>query len=156
MSGVPFQTSYQRALRLRCPRCGVGVLFRSLVRMNSQCEGCGLTYEREPGYFLGSTYVNYGWTCLSLTCAYMLLHFGLGYSNAILTVPLTSYAILFPLFFHRYARALWLALDTFFDHTDLPDHEHAAPASAGSSGAAPPSSEGASSCGSDTGSSTPL
>ena len=37
----------------RCPRCGEGMLFRGWFRMRSQCDWCGLVYEREPGFFLG-------------------------------------------------------------------------------------------------------
>ena len=44
-----------RALRLRCPNCGQGKPFVSWLRMRSQCEVCGLVYERgEEGYQVGS------------------------------------------------------------------------------------------------------
>lgn len=87
--------------------------------MNEKCSGCGLKYEREPGYFLGSTYVNYGWTAGSMTAAYMIIHFGYGVPNKYVVPPLTAYSVLFPLFFFRYARALWLTFDCFLDHTEL-------------------------------------
>ncbi len=116
---VPFGIGRKRAFKLLCPRCGKDRLFSGLLRMNKQCSGCGLVYEREPGYFLGSTYVNYGCTASTMTAAYMGLHFGLGYSNQIVGPPLLIYTIAFPVFFHRYARSLWLALDCYFDHTDL-------------------------------------
>lgn len=96
--------------------------------MNETCSSCGLKYERDPGYFLGSTYFNYGWTCLSMTFAYLLLHFVMGWPNKYVTPPLLAYAIIFPLFFFRYARALWLAFDCYFDHTGLPSVETNDPA----------------------------
>ena len=44
-----------RALRLRCPNCGQGKPFVSWLRMRSQCEVCGLAFERgEEGYQVGS------------------------------------------------------------------------------------------------------
>jgi len=87
--------------------------------MNRQCSGCGLNYEREPGYFLGATYINYGWTATSMTVAYLVLHIVLDYPNRYVLPPLLSYVVLFPILIHRYARALWLTLDCFFDHTEL-------------------------------------
>lgn len=137
MAGVPFQTGYRRALQLRCPRCGESQLFSGLIRMNERCDHCGLKYEREPGYFLGSTYLNYGWTCLSMTAAFMFLRFVMGYPARYIAPPLAVYAIGFPLIFHRYARALWLAMDCFFDHSGLPD----APPPEAPSPAAPESPE---------------
>jgi uncharacterized protein (DUF983 family) len=108
-------TFLRRGLRLRCPRCGGGRLFAGLFRMNSACPDCNLRYEREPGYFLGSAYVNYGATALILTVSYMLLRFVWGYEHRTLTPPLVAFCVLFPLFFFRYARALWLAMDCYFD-----------------------------------------
>jgi len=104
-----------RAFRLRCPRCGQGKLFVGLFRMNVECSNCKLTYERAPGYFLGSTYINYGATAIAVTVAYLALHVGAGFSNRALAAPLAGFCILFPLYFFRYARALWLALDSFLD-----------------------------------------
>lgn len=37
-------------LILRCPDCGLGSLYRSMFRMHTYCEYCGLIYEREQGY----------------------------------------------------------------------------------------------------------
>jgi uncharacterized protein (DUF983 family) len=46
---------FGRALRLRCPNCGQGKPFVSWFRMRSQCEVCGLAFERgEQGYQVGS------------------------------------------------------------------------------------------------------
>jgi uncharacterized protein (DUF983 family) len=52
------------ALRLRCPGCGQGRLFRGPFRMHDGCGACGLSYRREPGFYLGSIYVNYGVTVI--------------------------------------------------------------------------------------------
>ena len=35
--------------------------------------------------------------------------------------PLVAWFVLFPMFFHRYARAFWLTFDCYWDHTELPD-----------------------------------
>jgi len=104
-----------RGLRLRCPRCGEGKLFIGLFKMHEHCPACNLKYERDPGYFLGSAYINYALTAMILTPSYFTLHFGFDLENRILFVPLAAFCILFPLFFFRYARGLWMAFDSFFD-----------------------------------------
>jgi len=104
-----------RAIRVRCPYCGSGRLFAGLLRMNAACNKCGTCFERDEGYFLGSTYINYGITAGLTTVSYVVLHFGVGWSNRVLMPGLMLFCVFFPLFFFRYARSLWLALDCFFD-----------------------------------------
>jgi uncharacterized protein (DUF983 family) len=104
-----------RALRLRCPACGRGRLFRKGLLMHPQCLSCGFRFEREPGYWLGSIYVNYGLTALIVTVGYFALFFSeLLEPNHILWL-LTAFCVLFPLWFFRYARAIWVAVDLYFD-----------------------------------------
>lgn len=86
--------------------------------MNADCPACGFHFERDPGYFLGSVYLNYGLTALTMTAAYVLLHLGLGVSNRALLPPLLAWCVGFPLVFFRFARALWLAMDCYFDNPD--------------------------------------
>ncbi len=48
-----------RALRLRCPNCGGGPIFRSWFRMCLHCPVCHLALERgEEGYQVGSYMFN--------------------------------------------------------------------------------------------------
>lgn len=83
--------------------------------MNGRCERCGFRFERGPGYYLGSTYVNYGITAGVTTVAYVGLHFGAGVSNRLLLPGLAGFCVVFPLVFFRFARSLWLNLDCLFD-----------------------------------------
>ncbi len=87
MAGISHGMAASRAARLRCPRCGEGPLFRGLLAMHHGCSQCGFVYQRDPGYFLGSTYINYGFTSLTLTVMYIVLHFGYGLSNQLLAAP---------------------------------------------------------------------
>jgi uncharacterized protein (DUF983 family) len=49
-----------RALRLRCPQCGSGGLFRSWLAIQPQCPTCGLRTERgEAGYVVGAYMFNF-------------------------------------------------------------------------------------------------
>ncbi len=104
-----------RALRLRCPACGRGDLFRGRFAMNDPCPYCGRRFHRAPGYLLGSIYFNYGVTSLLVVIAYFSLYFGAGMSGNRLLGLLGTFALLFPIWFFRYARALWIAFDERFD-----------------------------------------
>ncbi len=115
---LPLDTVLSRAVRLRCPRCGEGKLFFKAFRMYQNCPNCKLQYERDPGYFLGSTYINYGCTALILTVSYLVLHFIAGIENRSLFWPLMTFIVLFPMLLFRYARSFWLALDRFVDPDD--------------------------------------
>lgn len=94
-------------------------MFRGLFAMNDACDHCGLKYERAPGYFLGSTYINYMLTAVILTFSYITLHFGRDISNRDLMPWLGGFCVIFPLWFHRRSRGLWQALDSWFDTADF-------------------------------------
>lgn len=130
-------SAVSRALRLRCPRCGQGRLFRNWFAMFPRCPECHFVYERDPGYFLGSTYINYGFTAVTLTAIYMVLHFGYGVSNQVLTPPLVAYCVVVPLVLFRYARSWWLMMDCYLDTTGFHDPVRTVPPAA--TGASPPS-----------------
>jgi uncharacterized protein (DUF983 family) len=104
-----------RALRLRCPRCGKAKMFRGLFQMHENCPACHLKFEREPGYFLGSIYINYGLCALLTTIAWMVLQLGYDVEARPLAYGLLVFCIVFGVVFFRYARALWLALDCRFE-----------------------------------------
>jgi hypothetical protein len=91
--------------------------------MQDQCPQCQLRYERAPGYFLGSAYVNYGFIALTMTVMYMVFHFGMQISNQVLAGPLIAYCVIVPLVLFRYARSWWLAMDCYFDPTSFAESE---------------------------------
>src|SRR5687767_4134872 len=64
-----------RAIRLRCPTCGRGAIFRGWFAMNEFCAACGRRYARDPGYLLGSIYFNYGVTALLVVATYFTMYF---------------------------------------------------------------------------------
>ena len=118
---TPLGTIFSRAVRLRCPRCGGGRLFRGFFSMYESCPNCKLRYERGPGYFLGSTYINYGLTALLMTVGFVLLRFAAGIDKSLLIVPLGIFVVVFPMLFFRFSRSLWLGMDCFFDKTEFRD-----------------------------------
>ena len=112
---LSFIQMVNRGLRLRCPRCGVGRVFTGLFSMPKHCDGCNLKYEREPGFFLGSIYINYGLTALICAIVYPVLMFNEIVADNVLMPSVLAFSILFPIWFHRYARSLWLAFDQKMD-----------------------------------------
>ncbi len=103
----------QRALRLRCPRCGGTPLFRDWFRMEPACRLCGLRFERAPGYFVGAIYINYGVTAVTAVGGYFLLRAWLDLPTAWQFAVWVPFLLVFPLWFFRYSRSLWLALEFF-------------------------------------------
>jgi uncharacterized protein (DUF983 family) len=104
-----------RALRLRCPRCGQAKMFRGWFTMHDACPACGRVFNRGPGYFLGSIYFNYGITAALVVAMYFTLFFKDWLTDPQRLVTLTAFAVIFPLWFFRYARALWVAFDERWD-----------------------------------------
>jgi len=104
-----------RALRLRCSLCGRGKLFRGWLRMNKQCPHCGVTFEREPGFFLGSIYINYGLTALIVAITYPLLMFNGIVQKTPLLIGAVAFTVLFPIFVFPWARSIWLGFDQWHD-----------------------------------------
>lgn len=108
-------TFLQRALRLVCPACGQAKMFRNWIRMQDSCPTCGRKFDRAPGYFLGSIYFNYGVTSFLVVVLYFSLFFSNALSGNQLLWILSGFGLLFPLWFFRYARALWIAFDERWD-----------------------------------------
>lgn len=104
-----------RGLRLRCPACGQSPIFSGWFAMNDPCESCGRKFDRAPGYLLGSIYFNYGVTAVLVVAIYFGCYFTELLTGKQLLVLLTALIVIFPLWFFRYARALWIAFDELFD-----------------------------------------
>src|SRR5881227_2268837 len=99
-------------LRLRCPRCHQGRMFRGPVTMNDPCPVCGLIFQREEGYFLGAMYVSYCLSAALLTASYFALAALLPTWNSIplALLALVPYLPFTPAVF-RYSRVIWVHID---------------------------------------------
>lgn len=104
-----------RGLRLRCPACGKGRMFRNWISMLDPCEACGRKFDRSPGYLLGSIYFNYGATALLVMVIYFSLFLTKSMTGQHLLYVMATFTLLFPIWFFRYARGLWIAFDELFD-----------------------------------------
>ena len=112
---MKFRQLLWRALRLRCAFCGRGKLFRGWFTMHTKCGECGVVFERDPGFFLGSIYFNYGLTALIVAIAYPTLLFTKTVPEQPLLWCTLAFTVVFPVWFFRYARSLWLGFDQFID-----------------------------------------
>jgi uncharacterized protein (DUF983 family) len=103
-------------LRLRCPACGEGAVFRGTFTMNELCPTCGLRFLREPGYFLGAMYFSYGMAIplialLTLGAYLVFPRWRLHY------LVLLAWVIFLPMapLVYRYSRVMWIHLDRYMD-----------------------------------------
>ena len=46
---TPIGLALRRGLRRRCPRCGIGPLFRRGIKTHERCSSCDLVYQRDRG-----------------------------------------------------------------------------------------------------------
>jgi uncharacterized protein (DUF983 family) len=79
--------------------------------MAEACALCGLWFERAQGYFVGAIYVNYAVTVILAIGGFFLLWGWLGLSTGAQLAVLVPIVVVFPLWFFRYSRSLWLALE---------------------------------------------
>jgi uncharacterized protein (DUF983 family) len=100
-----------RSLRLACPRCGRTRLFAGWFVMAPACTRCGLRFERAQGYFVGAIYVNYGVTATVVMAGGLLLWRYAGIAPARQLWLWAPFAVLFPVWFFRYSRSLWLGIE---------------------------------------------
>jgi len=103
-----------RGLRLRCPVCGEGKLYRRWFRMYTECPACHFVYEREPGYFTGGMAINLTITCLLIVFSSIPLSIiALNLDIPLLQVLIWGLvlAFLFPLLFYHHSNGIWMSLE---------------------------------------------
>jgi uncharacterized protein (DUF983 family) len=107
-----------RALRLRCPRCGIGHAMRSWFTLRESCPECRLRFERdeEEEYWLGAYTLNFIATEL-VFALFLLLVLVATWPNppwrAIIWVGVIQMCLT-PILFYPFAKAVWLAIDLIF------------------------------------------
>jgi uncharacterized protein (DUF983 family) len=118
-SGPRFRDALTRALRLRCPYCGLGTLFYRPFRMHHVCPVCGLAYFRESGYYVGAMIINYAATSFLMLVIYLLFAFlvpPIWNAPPETKIPVwMGAAIVVSLALFHHCRALWLAVDYWLE-----------------------------------------
>ncbi len=65
-------TMWPAIIKGKCPKCRVGNIYTKPIysltgqKIHDHCPHCGMTYEREPGYFYAAMYVSYAFIVAEL------------------------------------------------------------------------------------------
>jgi uncharacterized protein (DUF983 family) len=118
--GPRLATLIGRALTRRCPYCGARGIHRTWWSLRERCPRCGVPFEREEGYFVGTYAVN-------LVAAEFL---GFGTVLALLlltdlpTLALQAAAVVLgvglPIIGYPFAASLWMVIDLMLDPPERP------------------------------------
>ena len=104
-----------RGLGRRCPYCGGAGIFAGYFSLRERCPTCGVSFDREEGYFLGAMLVNLLVAeFLTVAVAVALMIFT-DLSLLPLEAIAISLAVGLPILFYPYSRMLWMALDLLVD-----------------------------------------
>ena len=99
-------------IHLRCPVCDRAAIFHGYFDTPERCPSCGYFFMRESGYFLPHVPIGYGATVLVALGVWPFMRFVLGIqSDAAILTTMVLVGIGFGVWFLRYAKMLWLALD---------------------------------------------
>jgi uncharacterized protein (DUF983 family) len=106
-------TILRRGFVKHCPVCGQGHLFHHWLRMAPNCPRCGLHFQRVPGHWLGSWFLN---ICLVQTVVVLILIAGVAATYptppmVALTLLTVFGAIATPFLFFPFSRTIWCAID---------------------------------------------
>jgi uncharacterized protein (DUF983 family) len=105
-------TLLRRGVHRRCPVCGQKKLFRKWVQMIERCPRCSFRFQREPGEWLGSWFIN--------LCLAQILVIGVMIGLVVASYPRTPVVamlvagllatVVFPVWFFPYSRTIWVAI----------------------------------------------
>ncbi len=104
--------SWLALLQQRCPKCRQGHIFQNWLDVNKNCPTCGVVWEREPGYYVGSMYFSY-----FLAIAILLVGVGLWYLifptwdfGWLALLSIVTFLPLVPIIY-RYSKVVWIHFD---------------------------------------------
>lgn len=100
-----------------CPHCEKGKVFNEkniffnfgFPKMNEYCPHCHYKFEKEPGYFFGAMYVNYGLTVAQAIATYVIAQFFFAVTFDLRIIPIIAVVIISMASFNiRLSRLLWI------------------------------------------------
>ena len=104
-------------LKNDCPHCLKGKVFKEkniffnigFPKMNEYCTHCHAKFEKEPGYFFGAMYVNYGLTVAQGIATYCIAQFFFKETFDLRMIPIIGAVIIaLSSFDIRLSRLLWI------------------------------------------------
>jgi len=109
-----------RSLRLRCPACGRASIVNAPFRIRQSCTSCGVSFNREEGFFVGAILANIVATEAVIILAY-LVAITIGHDiDRVVIAFLLMLAVSFPLAFYHHSWSLWLGLDHLIESLPKP------------------------------------
>ena len=99
-----------RGMKLRCPCCGHGRLFKTRFRTYDRCSACGERFEREPGQWFGAVYINLGLSGMLAVIGYLITSTFSSLTMSQQLGILIPVAALGPFLFFRLAKGLWTSI----------------------------------------------
>ena len=120
LSGLNLRTF----LKLLCPVCGKGKIFRGYLDTPERCPECGYYFMRETGYFLPHAPISYLAIVFVAFLVWVVVRLVMGVESdfivlsSILVVPL-----LFAFWSNRYAKMAWLVFDLWLHPPTQEDFE---------------------------------
>jgi uncharacterized protein (DUF983 family) len=115
----PIHLALLEALRLRCPYCRQArVLARWPNKMRKECRLCGLSFFREPGYYVGGMIITYGLMVLIVVPTFffaVLMPDWKTLSDNLWFALWLLFAIPLSLLLMPYGYSLWLHLDFWLE-----------------------------------------
>ena len=100
-----------------CPHCLKGKVFNEksiffnfgFPKMNEYCSHCNYKFEKEPGYFFGAMYVNYGLTVAQGIATYVIAQFFFTETFDLRIIPIIAIVIIAMASINlRLSRLLWI------------------------------------------------
>jgi hypothetical protein len=119
-------------LFMKCPHCHTGDMFidknpynlKYLSKMPEQCPKCSQSFFPEVGFYWGAMYMSYGLTVFSSVINVLLIGYFSNWNLLLMVLGNTAILLLSNPVFYRYARVLWLQVNTPFSKEELEKAKH--------------------------------
>ena len=99
-------------IRLRCPVCGKGKIFKGYLDTPGKCPECGYYFMRETGYFLPHAPIGYLLVVGAAAFMWALLRYVFRVESDTVVLPsIVIFGVLFGTWANRYTKMLWMAID---------------------------------------------
>lgn len=114
-----------RGVLKRCARCGTRRIYDGWFHQKDRCPGCGMKFEREPGFFVGAYLINFAIVIILLfvLCMGFVAMKAIDADAGVTPVLVAGLviAVVAPVFFYPFSRTIWSAFD--IGMTPLEPHE---------------------------------
>ncbi|HEV2801449.1 MAG TPA: DUF983 domain-containing protein [Pyrinomonadaceae bacterium] len=100
-----------RAVRLRCPVCGLVSIVKSPFHIKHQCPACDALFKREDGFFVGAIMANVVTTELVIIVLYVMSLPVINTRFELVLTCLSVVALVFPVLFYHHSWSFWLGFD---------------------------------------------